>query len=85
MQDTDYQFFTESVVNELKLGLINSSQDEIDRMIQKMGLQGLEKRHPITALSGGQKQRVLLGAAGLSKARLIILDEPTSGLDAKNM
>lgn len=84
MQDADYQLFTESVWQELRLGAESLPKDDIRKTIQSLGLLGLESCHPIT-LSGGQKQRVLLGAAGLCKARLVILDEPTSGLDAQNM
>ncbi len=51
-------------------------------VLEKLGLDGLAKRH-IRALSGGQQQRMFLARALLAEADLLLLDEPTSGLDVK--
>lgn len=83
MQDADYQLFTDSVGNELVLGL--RITDEIRKRayegLDLFSLTELKNRHP-ASLSGGEKQRVTLAAAWCSDAELIFLDEPTSGLGA---
>jgi ABC-type Mn2+/Zn2+ transport system ATPase subunit len=53
---------------------------EIDTVLERLGLNGLGRRH-IRNLSGGQQQRVFLARAMFTGAEVIFLDEPTSGLD----
>ena len=63
--------------------LISSSQRaQVGEVINRMGLQGLEKR-PIGALSGGQLQRALLGRAIVSNPDILILDEPSTYIDKR--
>ena len=52
----------------------------VGEMVERMGLQGLEKRSA-GQLSGGQLQRILLGRALISKPALLILDEPDTYMD----
>lgn len=86
MQDADYQLFTESVEDELRLG--NQKVPEINKRIEKallmLGLLPYQNTHPM-ALSGGQKQRLTIASAAVSPSKILFFDEPTSGLDGTSM
>ena len=56
------------------------SDDEIDRFISGMSLQG-QKFNRMDQLSGGQRRKVSLIAGLLHNPDLLILDEPTAGID----
>ena len=84
MQDVNCQLFTESVEDELELGLKGNHQLKIDEVLTEMDLWQVKESHP-HSLSGGQKQRVAIGASLLTNKNIIFLDEPTSGLDYFHM
>ena len=57
-------------------------QDRVQKVLDLVGLQGLERR-TTSQLSGGQQQRVALARAIVMEPRILLFDEPLSNLDAK--
>ena len=86
MQEAEFQFFTNSVINELRYGNKERAglSEEIERLLKKTGMWEIRNRHPFS-LSGGQMQRLSLMLAFLSPKPVVVLDEPTAGLDAASL
>ena len=82
MQEAEFQFFTNSVMNELRYGrdMTDREEQEAEGLLRSVGLWECRNRHPFS-LSGGQMQKLVLLLACLSPKPIVILDEPTAGLD----
>ena len=87
-QDSDYQLFSESVLDEMLLGISNKDKKEnIQKAKSILNVLGLDKyidKHPF-ALSRGEKQRLTIACGMMKQAKVFIYDEPTSGCDKDSM
>jgi ABC-2 type transport system ATP-binding protein len=61
----------------------NRAQDEIDRLLELVGLVDVSK--PYKAFSLGMKHRLGIAAALLGSPSIVVLDEPINGLDPQGI
>lgn len=81
-QDPKTLFVCDSVAEELREWQRSCSyrDKDIQRMLEKTGLAGLESQHPYD-LSGGQQQLLAFAKVLLTRPKLLLMDEATKGLD----
>ena len=84
MQDVNHQLFTESVLDEVLLGMKPQDENLALEILDGLNLKQYANEHPM-ALSGGQKQRVAIASGISSGSEIVVFDEPTSGLDYRQM
>jgi energy-coupling factor transport system ATP-binding protein len=87
MQDTDSQFATTVVEDEIRFGLDNfgvaDKESLIDETLDVMGIAHL-RHYAIKKLSGGQKRKVAIASIIALKPKILLLDEPTGELDPES-
>ena len=70
-----------SVIDNVVVGDDNdATRQRARRLLERLGLVGLEARPPAT-LSGGQRRRVTVARALVREPATLLLDDPTAGLD----
>ena len=86
--------FNESIEDNIKIGNINASREEVIEAAKKASIHEFIEKLPNGydtkagelggMLSSGEKQRIGLARAFISNGDVLILDEPTSNLDTLN-
>jgi energy-coupling factor transport system ATP-binding protein len=88
-QIPERQFFSETVEEEITYAAKNFgvpfSQEDIEKVLELVGLRkNILKQSPFK-LSGGEQRKVAIASILLHKPEFLIFDEPTAGLDLKGV
>ena len=89
-QSPDDQLFAMTVADEVGFALENQGieetivNEEVSRVLQRVGLKGFEK-NSIHTLSGGPRQRLALASVLITKPKLLVLDEPVSQMNPQGV
>ena len=89
-QSPDDQLFAMTVADEVGFALENQGieetivNEEVSRVLQRVGLKGFEK-NSIHTLSGGQRQWLALASVLITKPKLLVLDEPVSQMNPQGV
>ena len=74
-------FIGTTIGKELKIGHKSLREKNIDRVLKKVGLSGINLTQPPEQLSGGQQRRLAVAVQLIRNPTILLLDEPTAGLD----
>ena len=74
-------FLGTTIGKELKIGHKTLREENIDIVLKKVGLSGINLKQPPEQLSGGQQRRLAVAVQLMRNPSIILLDEPTAGLD----
>ena len=74
-------FLGTTVGKELKIGHKSLREKNIELVLKKVGLAGINLTQPPEKLSGGQQRRLAVAVQLLKNPTILLFDEPTAGLD----
>ncbi|MDC2805675.1 thiol reductant ABC exporter subunit CydC [Leuconostoc suionicum] len=91
--DQQAYLFDTTIMNNVRMGNIHATDEQVQKAIEQAGLQPLINSLPNgyhtqmqeagTRFSGGERQRFALARIMLQDAPIVVLDEPTVSLDPK--
>ncbi len=81
MQESDYQIFGETVLEDITLTLNHPTKEALDKASELALRFGLNPNAKTKDLSFGQKRKLALTSLLITKPDVFLLDEPTASLD----